>query len=91
MTAENITNTVYEFRLNKDYVPSRLEWKEVHFHNNLFSPRNSFAACAGNDKIYIWGGLEMSSTEQAILYDLIELDVIFKIARWIKGKCVYCL
>lgn len=59
MTAEAVTNSIFEFRLNKEFNPVRIEWKEVHFDNNLFSPRNSFAACGGNNMIYIWGGLEL--------------------------------
>jgi hypothetical protein len=82
MTAEAVTNSIFEFRLNHEYDPPRLEWKEVHFDNNLFSPRNSFAACGGNNMVYIWGGLELGLEGQSILSDLIEIDVLNYLIRW---------
>ena len=52
-----------------------MEWKEIHFDNNLFSPRNSFAACAAKGLIYVWGGLDLGLNGQQLLSDLIEIDV----------------
>jgi len=75
MTADAISNMIFEFRLNKDMEPARLEWKQLHFNNDLFSPRNSFASCAARGKIYIWGGLEMEGATQKHLSDFLEIDV----------------
>ena len=47
----------------------------MHFDNDLFSPRNSFAACAANGRVYIWGGLEMDGAQQKALSDFIQIDV----------------
>jgi hypothetical protein len=79
---------VFEFRLNKDLEPARLEWKQLHFDNDLFSPRNSFAACAARGKIYIWGGLEMDGAVQKPLSDFLELDVLGTSHRSKRVKCV---
>ena len=57
MTAESVTNQIYEFKLNNEFNPAKIEWREVHFENNLFGPRNSYAACGSHTKIFIWGGL----------------------------------
>lgn len=76
MTAEKITNKIYEFRINTEEGQKRVEWKQLKFDNYLFTARNSYAACAANGFIYIWGGLEITETEQRCLSDLIEIDVI---------------
>jgi hypothetical protein len=71
MTADAISNQVFELRLNKEFEPPKLEWKQLHFDNNLFSPRNSFSACIARGRIYVWGGLEFQDAEQRTLSDLI--------------------
>lgn len=40
----------------------------------LFTPRNSFAVCSAQNKIYIWGGNEIVGQGQKALSDLIEFD-----------------
>lgn len=59
----------------------------MHFDNDLFSPRNSFAACAAKGKLYVWGGLEMEGAEQKPLSDFLELDVRMFQLRLKKAKC----
>lgn len=59
MTADKVTSDIYEVRSVQDEENTiRLEWKLTKNKNNIFTPRNSFAACGSEKgKIYIWGGL----------------------------------
>lgn len=76
MTADAVSNLVYELRLSHDYEPAKLEWRQVHFDNDLFSPRNSFSACGVGNRIMLWGGLEVAVEGQRGLSDLIEMEVL---------------
>lgn len=59
MTADKVTSDIYEVRAITDVEGAiRVEWKPLKFKNNIFTPRNSYAVCATEGKVYIWGGLE---------------------------------
>ena len=88
ITADAVSNLIYELRLSHEHQPPRLEWRQIHFDNDLFSPRNSFAACGMGNKIYVWGGLEMGTEgQQKCLGDLIEMDVVRLTYSHNKEKC----
>lgn len=59
MTADKVTNDIYEMRsVDQDGV-LKVEWRPLKFKNNVFKPRNSYSACGStHGKFYIWGGLE---------------------------------
>lgn len=65
-----------------------VQWQPVNITNlsSVFTERNSFAACAGYHKIYIYGGIEMLEQGPRTLGDFIEIDLKKLSARTIEPK-----
>ncbi len=78
MTVTKASPDIFEFRVtNPEEDKYEVEWRPLKFENHVFTPRNSFAACASDSKLYIWGGLESNEAQmtQNCLSDLIEVDI----------------
>lgn len=75
MTADKVSCDIYEFKTFIQDENIKLEWKPIKFQNHILTPRNSFSACGGDKKIYVWGGLRTEGMDQHPLSDLIEIDV----------------
>lgn len=65
-----------------------VDWKPLKIAHleKVLSERNSFAACALGNKIYIYGGISMKEQGPCTLGDLLEIDVQKLTARTIEQK-----